>query len=174
MPAVIPVKYYTSPTARDGGFVYVFQAVGPGAAHLNGYIGGLAIWGEGERPVRARYFAGKDWYGFRSDCAADARRFGAQHGVRTRILCLPMPVKSRFAWFPRQIIRMREQQERRRAVTTRWMLAAGVQQEAAELIALHLVGHKLSDAELAARAARVGEWHSWAMDRIQVGGGRVV
>ena len=163
MPAVIPVKYWTSSRSRDGGFVYLFEAVGPGAAHLNLNIGGTAIWGTGERPKRARYFAGDGFYCHRSDYKRVAREFQARHHVRVRILCLPMPVKWRFAWFHLEIIRMREQQERRRAVTIRWMCAAGFPQVVAEVIALHLVGHKLSDAELAGRVASDAGSHHRAL-----------
>ena len=106
MPAVIPVKYHCGPNCLDGGYVYVFEAVGPSAVHLNTNTGGAAQWGTGITPARARYFAGKGWYCYRSDCKRDARRFGAHHGVRTRTLCLPMPVKFRCAWFPMHIIQI--------------------------------------------------------------------
>ena len=129
---------------------------GRAAAHLNAHTGVFRSYGTRERPVRARYFAGKGWYGFRSDCKRDARQFEAEHHVRTRILCLPMPVKFYFAWFHMEIIRMREQQARRRDVTMRWMHAAGFPADVAELIALHLLGQELSDAELAARVDEHG------------------
>ena len=58
---------------------------------------------------------------------------------------------------------MREQQERRRAVTIRWMCGAGVPQVVDEVIALHLVGHKVSVAELAGRVASDAGSHHRAL-----------
>ena len=142
MPTVLPVKYYVNPGVRDGGYVYVFEAVGPAAAHLNANAGGPAQWGTGEIPVRARYFAGEGFYFVHDDCHRAARRFEDREGVRTRVLCLPMPVKFGRSWFHEGILQKRAQWTRRHAVIVRWMLVVGFPPEVAENIARHLLGHK--------------------------------
>jgi len=94
-------------------------------------------------PARAhmRYFASNGICFFRSDCARDARQFSRQHGVRTALLCLPLPVKFGAAEYHLTVVRVREH---RRAVTIHWMLQAGVSLEVAERIAEFLVGRKLT------------------------------
>ena len=141
MPTVLPVIYYVGPGVREGGYVYVFEAVGPAAAHLNANAGGIAMWGTGEIPVRARYFAGEGFYFFHDDCHRAARQFEDREGVRTRVLCLPMPVKFGYAWFHKGILQKRAHWTRRHAVIVRWMIAARFPVEVAENIALHLLGN---------------------------------
>lgn len=109
------------------------------------------MYGLGRRPVRARFFASNGWYCFRRDCKRAARQFAIDTRVRTRTLCLPQPVRFGTAQFHMSILRLQEQWAWRHGVTIRWMLALGFSHEIAVLIALYLVGPKLTVRELAAR-----------------------
>ena len=138
----VPVRYYTGPTSRDGGYVFVFKAVGAGSETLNNNICQNRIWGTGPHAVGLRTFASKGGvFQYRGCCRRAARRFSQQYGVRTMIMCLPLPVKFGLGAFHFCVVRLREH---RRAVIIRWMLGAKFPIDVAELIAENLVGRKLT------------------------------
>ena len=141
---VLPVKYYDANGFLEGGYVWVFKVVGAGAESWNRNISDNMFsrfsitLGSHHRGVR--FFAGRDYYWHRSDCAREARLFSREHEVRTMMLCLPLPVRSGADYYL-TVVRVREH---RRAVTIRWMLGAGYSLEVAECIAEFLVGRKLT------------------------------
>jgi len=130
--------------------VWVFKVVGAGAEAWNNH-GDHAVrvkmWGTGHNPVNMHYFASKGICFFRSDCARDARQFSRQHGVRTILLCLPLPVKFGAHYYHLNVVRVREH---RRAVTIHWMLQAGFSLEVAKCIAKFIVGRKLTSVSYSA------------------------
>ena len=142
MSSYVPVRYYTSSTSRDGGYVFVFKAIGAGSEPLNNNICPNRVFGTGRHPVGLRTFASDGGvFPYRGDCRTAARRFRQQYGVRTMIMCLPWPVKYGQGAFHFRVVRVREH---RRAVIIRWMLGAKFRIEVAEIIAAFLVGRKLT------------------------------
>jgi len=146
---ILPVQYYDATGFREGGYVWVFKVAGAGAESWNRNISNNILWsaqfitGIGGIRIgggRVRFFAGRDYYWRRSDCAREARLFSREHEVRTIMLCLPLPVRSGADYYL-TVVRVREH---RRAVTIRWMLGAGYSLEVAECIAEFLVGRKLT------------------------------
>jgi hypothetical protein len=140
---ILPVQYYDANGFREGGYVWVFKVVGAGAESWNRNNSDNIHWrlqDLGSHHRRVRFFAGLDYYWYRSDCARVARRFSREHGVRTILLCLPLPVRGGADYYL-TVVRVREH---RRAVTIRWMLGAGYSLEVAECIAEFLVGRKLT------------------------------
>ena len=141
---ILPVKYYDANGFLEGGYVWVFKAVGAGAGSWNrnnSDSSNNTPQNLDGNHVGIRYFAGMDYYWYRSDCAREAREFSREYGVRIKLLCLPLPVKLGTADYYLTVVRVREH---RRAVTIRWMLGAGYSLEVAECIAEFLVGRKLT------------------------------
>ena len=138
---VIPVKYHTGPRSRNGHYVYVFKVVGAGAEAWNKNCGVSTSYGTGPNPVKLRFFASQGLTFYRYDCVRDGRDFSQKQGVRTMVLCLPLPVKFGDADYHLTVVWVREH---RRAIIIHWMLGTGFSLEVAECIAECLVGRKLT------------------------------